>query len=176
MMTETVNAPSFSSTEASPKPQVYFDAVLQPHRSLSPAGFALMMTAIAVGGFAIGLSFFLAGAWPVMGFAGLEVLLLYLAFRMNYREARRAEHIRLTDDGLEVVRIKPNGRRSRLQVEPGWLSVSMDDPPEHHSQLVLRSGGKGFVLGAFLTPGERLEVAQALRKALDAYRAPYLAP
>ncbi len=152
--------------------RIYLDASLHPHRSLSPKGFALVMAAVALCGSAVGISFFLAGAWPVAGFAGLEILLLYFAFKLNFRDARRMEHIRLTDEGLEITRVKPNGKRSRVVLEPTWLNVQMDDPPEHHSQLVVASRGKGLILGAFLTPGERLEVAKALQDALDRYRAP----
>lgn len=152
--------------------RVYLDAVLQPHRSLGPKGFALVMGSIAVGGFAIGAAFFMAGAWPVAGFCGLEILLLYIAFKMNYRAARLREHIRLTDEGLEIARHKPDGRITRIRLEPAWLNVTMDDPPEHDSQLVISTRGKGMILGAFLTPAERLEVATALREALNNYRAP----
>lgn len=151
---------------------IYLDASLHPHRSLGPVGFAIVMGSIAVGGFAVGLSFFLAGAWPVAGFAGLEILLLYIAFKLNYRSGRVSEHLRLTDDGLEVVRIAPNGRRSRILLEPGWLQVKMDDPPQHNSQLVVSTQGKGLILGSFLTPGERLEVAKELQAAIDRYRSP----
>ncbi|MDJ0684135.1 MAG: DUF2244 domain-containing protein [Alphaproteobacteria bacterium] len=156
----------------SPDGSIYFDATLQPHRSLGPHGFMLVMGAIALGGFAVGLAFSLAGAWPVAGFAGLEILMLFFAFKLNYRDAKRSERLRLTDAGLEILRTLPNGRRTRLTLEPAWLSVRMDDPPAHHSQLVLASHGKGVVLGEFLTPGERLEVARALQSALEQYRSP----
>jgi len=152
--------------------RVYLDASLQPHRSLGPKGFALVMGAIALGGFALGVAFFLAGAWPVAGFAGLEILLLFVAFKLNYRAGRISEHLRLTDHGLEVVKVTANGKRSRFLLEPGWLQVRMDDPPDHGSQLVVTTRGKGLILGSFLTPGERLEVAQALKAAIEEYRAP----
>ncbi len=152
--------------------RVYLDASLQPHRSLGPKGFALVMGSIALGGFALGTAFFMAGAWPVAGFAGLEILLLFIAFKLNYRAGRISEHLRLTDAGLEVVKIAASGRRSRILLEPGWLNVRMDDPPDHGSQLVVSTRGKGLILGSFLTPGERLEVANALKAAIDRYRAP----
>lgn len=172
----SIDHPSGTGDPAAPisdeEARVYLDASLHPHRSLSPKGFALVMAAVALCGSAVGISFFLAGAWPVAGFAGLEILLLYLAFKLNFRDAKRTEHIRLTDEGLEITRIKPNGKSARVLLEPTWIQVMMDDPPEHHSQLVVASRGKGLVLGAFLTPGERLEVANALRDALARYRAP----
>lgn len=169
---ETEPASDGSVETSAPEPRVYMDASLHPHRSLSPKGFTLVMAAVALCGSAVGVSFFLAGAWPVAGFAGLEILLLYLAFKLNFRDARRMEHIRLTDTGLEITRLSPTGKASRVVLEPTWLQIQMDDPPEHHSQLVVASRGKGLILGSFLTPGERLEVANALRDALARYRAP----
>ena len=56
------------------------------------------MAAIVTVSAAVGAGFVLIGAWPVTGFLGLDVLLLYLAFRWNYRQARRAELIRLDHD------------------------------------------------------------------------------
>ncbi len=158
--------------EKTTPPRIYMDATLKPHRSLSPAGFTLVMAAVAIGGFSIGLAFFVAGAWPVAGFCGLEIALLYFAFKMNYRSGKVQEHIQLSDDGLHITKVKPNGKVSRVRLEPSWLNVMMDDPPSHESQLVVATRGKGMILGAFLTPGERLEVADALRQALRDYRAP----
>lgn len=150
---------------------VYFDATLRPHRSLSRRGFLMVMSAIAGGGFLIGTGFFLAGAWPVAGFCGLEILLVYIAFKMNFREGRRSEHLRLTDDGLDLTRVSPNGAMQSHRYEPSWLAVEMDDPPRHDSCLILRSHGRGTEVGRFLQPFEKLEVAQALRDAIARYRA-----
>jgi len=154
------------------KPKAQFDAVLYPNRSLGQLGFTLLMIGIVVVSAAAGAGFFVIGAWPVTGFFGLDVLLVYLAFRWSYREGRRAELIRLDHDGLTVRRVEPSGRHSEWRFEPYWVRVSMDDPPRHESQLTLTSHGRRLVLGAFLTPRERLEVANALRAALSAHQAP----
>ena len=68
--------------------QPVFRALLTPHRSLSPKGFALLMAVLFCVSLASGLFFLSLGAWPVVGFFGLDVLLLYGAFRLNYRAAR----------------------------------------------------------------------------------------
>jgi len=154
-------------------PYVYFDAELRPYRSLGPTGFMVVMSSIAAGGFIIGLAFFLAGAWPVAGFCGLEVLLIYGAFKLNYRSARRCERVRLTDDGLLVRHVEPSGKEKTWHLEPTWLSIDLDNPPKHESQLVIRNRTERITIGSFLMPGERGEVAMALRQALDAYRAPH---
>ncbi|NMM45830.1 DUF2244 domain-containing protein [Rhodospirillaceae bacterium KN72] len=149
---------------------VYFDATLRPHRSLDPRGFLLVMVAIAGGGFTIGFAFFLAGAWPVAGFCGLEVLLIYIGFKMNFREGRRCEHLFMTDDGLNVSKTEPNGKTHIYKLEPTWLRVLMENPPRPGSRLLLTSHGKALEIGSFLLPDERLEVAEALRDAVYRYR------
>lgn len=79
-----------------------FDAILQPNTSLQPKGFLLLMVAIVSVSFVAGMIFMLMGAWPVMGFLGLDVALIYLAFRTNYRWVRMYETVRLTGDSLLV--------------------------------------------------------------------------
>lgn len=150
---------------------VYFDATLRPHRSLDEKGFLIVMAAVAVGGFTIGTAFFMAGAWPVAGFCGLEILLVYIAFRMNFRAARRHERLRLSDAGLDVSLIEPSGKTTTRRLEPSWVNVDMDDPPVHESRLTLGSHGTRLEIGRFLQPEEKLEVARELRDAINRYRA-----
>ncbi|MGH6943529.1 MAG: DUF2244 domain-containing protein [Geminicoccaceae bacterium] len=161
-MTDAISSPADSGLAPAP----HFDAVLYPNRSLPPLGFAILMSAVVGVSAAVGAGFVLIGAWPVTGFFGLDVLLLYLAFRWNYRQGRRAELIRLDARGLSVRRIEPDGQTREWTFEPYWVRVTMDDPPRHDSQLRLRSHGTELVIGAFLTPEERFEVASALRSAL----------
>ena len=66
-----------------------FSAVITPHRSLGGPGFWLLMAAVAGLSFVAGIVFLLLGAWPVFGFLGLDVLLVFWAFRANYRAAAR---------------------------------------------------------------------------------------
>jgi uncharacterized membrane protein len=148
-------------------PPVPFDAVLYPNRSLGRFGFHLLMAAIVLVSGAIGAAFVLAGAWPVTGFLGLDVLLLYLAFRWNYRQGRRLEFIRLDGTELVVRRMEPNGRRREWRFDAYWVHVTIDDSS---NQLTLSSHGRSLVVGAFLSPEERLEVGKALRAALAAHR------
>jgi uncharacterized membrane protein len=151
--------------------RVHFDAVLEPHRSLSRSGFLLLMLALGGISFAAGIAFLVIGAWPVFGFFGLDVLLIYVAFRLNYRSGRLREAVRLTDT-LTVRRVHPNGRVQQWSFEPYWVRLEIDDPPEHWSQLTLTSHGRSLTIGAFLTAEERLELAKALGAALQRWRAP----
>jgi uncharacterized membrane protein len=143
-----------------------FDAVLTPHRSLPPLGFALLMGVVAAVNIGLGVSFMLRGAWPILVFCGLDVLLFYVMFRLNYRSGRLYERVRLRPGELVVERHDGRGGTQSWTFQPYWLRVAMDDPPRHDSQLVLRSHGRALAIGSFLSPAERLDLAQALRRAL----------
>jgi uncharacterized membrane protein len=144
---------------------VFFDAVLYPHRSLPPQGFLLLMLLLGAASFAAGVSFVLIGAWPVFGYFGLDVLLVYLAFRASYRSARMHEWVRLTEDALTVERVGQRGERRRWQFQPFWLRVVLEERDETNS-LVLTSHGRRVVVGGFLAPAERKNLAVALKDAL----------
>jgi len=161
--------PGAASPAADP---VIFDAVLTPHRSLSPRAFRVLMAAIGGVSLAFGTGFLLIGAWPIFGFLGLDVLLIYLAFRVNLRSARLYETVTLTRETLTVQRVSPRGDAQRWRFQPTWLKVLMDDPPAPDSRLTLRSHGRSLSIGSFLTPEERLDLAKALRRALGLARAP----
>lgn len=149
----------------------YFDAVLRPNRSLGGRGFVLLMAALAALSFVAGIAFISIGAWPVFGFLGLDVLLIWLAFRASYRSGRLAETVTLTDEALEVRRIDAYGRGRAWRVPPTWLRVEIANAGEHDCTVTLRSHGEAFILGAFLSPDERKDLADALRAALARQRA-----
>jgi uncharacterized membrane protein len=109
----------------------------------------------------------LRGAWPIFGFCGLDVLLFYIMFQLNYRSAHMFERIRLLPDELIVERHDRRGHKQSWSFQPYWLRIAMDDPPDHGSQLVLSSHGRSLAVGSFLTAAERFDLAQALRRALQ---------
>ncbi len=146
--------------------EVLFNAELTPHRSLPPEGFVLLMGLIGLISFAAGAMFFVVGAWPVVGFLGLDLLLIYLAFRASYRSGRAYETLRLTRRDLTLKRVDSWGRAQRWRLPSTWLQVLVDDTPQHQSQLTLRSHGRSLIVGSFLTPEERVDLARALRQAL----------
>jgi uncharacterized membrane protein len=158
-----------AAAETADSPDV-FEAVLYPHRSQGRTGFIVLMLAIVVVSVALGIAFALAGAWPVTGFLGLDILLLFLAFRTCRRDGERAEVVRLDADGLHVRRVEPGGASRSWRFEPYWVRVQMDDPPQPGSRLVLASHGERLTLGTFLTPDERLDVARALQAALRPHK------
>ncbi len=149
-----------------------FSAVLKPHRSLSPTGFGLVMLALVACSFTAGLAFWLMGAWPVVGFMGLDILLVQFAFRMNYRAARAAEEVTLYPDRLRVVRTSARGEVAEFSLNPYWARLIVDRHPEIGvTRLSLTSHGKRFDIAGFLGPHERESFADALSAALAAARA-----
>lgn len=152
-------------------PSPRFDVVLYPNRSLGSTGFAVLMTLIVVASGLIGAGFMAIGAWPVSGFLGLDVILLFFAFRWNHRDMQRMEIVRLDRDGLLIRRILPGGEHREWHFDPAWVQIIIDEPADHGSQLRLRSHGKELIIAAFLTADERLSLAKALRSAVHAHRA-----
>ena len=143
-----------------------FRAVLTPHRSLGPTGFIVLMAALAGISFATGIAFLLIGAWPVLGFFGLDVAMVYVAFKLNYRSGRLYETVELTPAKLTWTRVHPSGRREQFDCNPYWARVNLREWPDGRTDLRLVAQGKELVFGRFLTDDERRQFASALRGAL----------
>ena len=146
---------------------IIFSASLTPNRSLSRFGFWVLFITVSFSASVVGISFMQMGAWPVLGFCGLEMLVLFIAFRANYISGQKSEEVKLTENLLEVRKISPLGHVLRWRFEPTWLQITIDEPLKHDSKLQLASHGRSLEIGAFLTPEERLQLAYALRSALD---------
>jgi uncharacterized membrane protein len=102
----------------------------------------------------------------VVPFLGLEVLLLYGAFRLHQRAGNACEAINLTPRALTVRRVDHWGNRTEFRFPPYWLQVNLDEPPTRRSPLELRSHGDSLTIGSFLLPEERLRLARSLRREL----------
>ncbi|HYX04997.1 MAG TPA: DUF2244 domain-containing protein [Reyranella sp.] len=151
-------------------PAVHFDTRLRPHRSLSPEGFRWLIRFVIAANLVIGLPLYLLGAWPVLGFMGLDVYLLWWLFKRNYLDARRSERLVLTDRELIVERVAPDGEREQHRLDAYWLRVELQGEAE---RLVLISRGNRLVVGRFLAPSERERVAGELKTAIAALHAPH---
>lgn len=148
-----------------------FRALLTPHRSLGRTGFAILMGALVAGWLAVGAIFLAHGAWPVFGFFGLDVLLVYFAFRLNYRAARAREEVSVSRTALDIRKVAANGRTERHSFNPFWARFS-----------VARRSGVGITgmavvtrdssvpIGSFLNPEDRESFAKAFASALSTVR------
>ena len=147
-----------------------FRAVLHPHRSLEPRGFLILMLAIGAVSFVAGLAFLLMGAWPVMGFFGLDVLLIYVAFKLNYRAARAYELVELTPQMLTLTQVSASGKSRRFEFNPYWVRVLFTERHDGGNHLKLASHGRELEFGRLLNDDERRDFARALNRALNAAR------
>jgi uncharacterized membrane protein len=153
-----------------PEP-VLFSALLTPHRSLNRTGFVLVMAFLSVISFAAGVAFLIMGAWPVLGFFGLDVLAVYWAFRINYRRARAREEISMTPSELRVRRVSHRGHVMEWVLNPLWVRLDQIAHEEFGiEKLYLVSRGRRVSVGSFLGPDEKASFSNALKEGLAAAR------
>jgi uncharacterized membrane protein len=151
-----------------------FSAVLTPYRSLSRSGFLALMTILGSVSLVIGLVFYLAGAWPVLGFCGLDVLLIYWAFKVNYRRANAYEQVTVTSSELTVRQVSHRGSVREWTLNPVWVRLDRVVHSEFGiERLFVVSHGRRFPIAGFLGPREKESFAVALAAALgEAKRGP----
>jgi uncharacterized membrane protein len=148
-----------------------FSALLTPHRSLSRRGFLAVMGFVSVVSFAAGFAFLLMGAWPVLGFFGLDVLAIWWAFRVNFRRAKASEEITVTHSELRLRRVSHRGHVVEFVLNPLWVQLDRKTHPEYGvEKLYLLSKGRRLAIGSFLGPEEKASFSNALTAALQAAR------
>lgn len=150
--------------------QPLFSAILTPHRSLSQQGFLILMSLFAVLSLVIGVVFFIYGAWPVLGFLGLEFAFIYFAFRMNYRAGRLYETVEVYKDVLVVERVLPSGKVRQWTFNPYWVRVISEQYSDSSVSLYLYSHELKLEIGKFLLDYEKIDFAMALKDILVDYR------
>jgi uncharacterized membrane protein len=149
-----------------------FSAVITPHRSLGRNGFWILIGAYGAVSFIAGIAFLIMGAWPVFGFLGLDVLLLYWAFKLNYRSAAAYEEVLVTPTALTVRKVSHHGKVREWVLNPLWVKL---DKVVHEEfgieRLFLVARGKELAIASFLGPDEKATFAKALGNAIaDAKR------
>ena len=145
-----------------------WQATLTPHRSLSRQGFYVLMGLVITVNLVVAGMFVALGAWPIGGFAGLDVLLVWWAFRVNFADARRLERISITEHELVLDRLSETRPPEQKRFVRRWVRVELEEDREREliGSLVLVSGRTRIAVGEFLAPEERRTLAQALRSAL----------
>jgi uncharacterized membrane protein len=151
-----------------PEPEL-FSALLTPHRSLSRTGFLVLMAFLSAVSFGAGVAFWMMGAWPVFGFFGLDVLLVYWAFKVNFRRGNATEAISVTSSELRVRRVSHRGHVVEWVLNPLWVQLDQKTHAEFGiEKLYLVSRGRRVSVASFLGPDEKASFAKALLAALQA--------
>jgi uncharacterized membrane protein len=138
---------------------------LTPNCSLSARGAVIFLCSVSVA--PLGLAVFLVtrGLWPVLPFAGLEVLLLALALRLSLARGRNMQVIRIGDEVVEI-ETRQGAKVERMMFTRHWAQVKLRRArtPWHPSQLIIQSHGRACELGSFLTEAARGALGERLRR------------
>lgn len=143
-----------------------FEAIIHPYRSLGRVGFAILLGVVIVANLVVATTALIHGAWPVAGFLGLDVLAVYVAFRISYDQARAFERVTINGEALVVERVDRKGKRREWSFPSYWVSVWFEGD-EDNGTVLLRSHGRSLEIARYLAPFERKEFAEVLRRALS---------
>lgn len=148
-----------------------FAAKLTPHRSLGHKGVRIVVAVVAIISTVSSLAFFSLGAWPIIGFMGLDVLLVWWALSANMKEGKRYEEVTLWRDQLELRQVDGHGRETLTRFNPHEVKLVVDrDINERTTGLHLRTRNADIELGSFLEPDEKSSFAKAFGTALKRAR------
>ena len=152
-----------------PREVQILSARLTPHRSLNRTGFLAVMLFLSVVSFVTGMVFLMMGAWPVLGFFGLDVLVVWWAFKVNFRTARASEEIVVTPSELRVRRVSHRGQVAEWTFNPLWVRLDQEIDEEYGIEhLYLISRGHQIQIARFLGPDEKASFYKGLIEALNA--------
>jgi uncharacterized membrane protein len=149
-----------------------FEAVIVPHRSLSPRGLRMLIAGICLLCGVTALRFWFIGAWPVAAFSLVEIGLAIFLLRLNASRARSSELILLSEDVLRIVRTDRLGRRQERVLPVGWLNVVLEEPAGRVPRLLLVARDVREEIATTLGEAEKRDLRAALGAALHGLRNP----
>jgi len=136
---------------------------LKRNCSVTPAQLGVAYGLLCTVSLGIGLFFWFQGAVFVLGFAGLELLVVGLAFLVYARHATDGELISLHGNRLVVER-ETAGRCQRVEFDGPWVRI---EPSADEQSLIELSGrGRRIEIGRFVRPEQRAALAGEIRQAL----------
>ena len=138
---------------------------IAPHCALSPRGASLFFLSVCC--VCLGLAGILAwlGFWPILPFAGLELIVLAWALRSTLQRRYQAQSIVVTDSEV-IVEETSRKSRSHMVFPRHWAQVKLRVTPSplYPSRLLIESHGRRCEVGSFLTEQERRGLAQRLKR------------
>jgi uncharacterized membrane protein len=154
--------------------KLIFSARLTPHRSLTRNNVRLLLVVLGLASLFTSLPFIVMGAWPVAGFMGLDVALIYVAFRTSFRDARAYEDVTVTPLELHLAKVTAKGARADWRFNPSWVRLEKEEDEEFGLQrLSVASRGSRVEVAHYLAPDDKARFASELSRALaEARRGP----
>lgn len=148
-----------------------YAARLTPHRSLGPAGVRRVAALVAALALVPGTFFYAIGAWPVVGFMGLDVIALYWALSWSLGDLRIHEEVALWRDRLLVSHHPRRGGARLHRFNPFWVRFRVDrDNLDRVTATALVSRGRRLEIGRFLGPEAKAAFAREFAAALHRAR------
>jgi uncharacterized membrane protein len=141
------------------------DLTLKRNCSISPRNLLRVLALVMLASLGIAAGFAYFGAWPVLPFAGIEMVALAAAFYLNGRHAADYERISFAEDRL-LVEACDAGRLVRHEFNPQWLRLD-ERRLGCEVRLLLRSGGSAVEIGRHLDTERRASLAARLRRSLS---------
>jgi uncharacterized membrane protein len=171
-MADNAAYPEEAATETSTDTPI-FSALLVPYRSLGSRGFTVLMLFFGLVSLGTSIGFLIEGAWPVVGFFGLDVALVYVAFKASYRSARAREEVSVSRTDLLVRKTSPAGRVQESHYNPFWTRFQVARHEEIGiTRMAVTGQGRSTEIGGFLNPDDRESFAAAFSGALQKARNP----
>ena len=156
--------------DAAPDARIHLDTVITPERSLSMTGFKVLLGALILANLIIGVFFLALGAWPAPIFLGLDVLGVFVAFRVSYRRAATRERVVVTADRVQVLRELAGKAREVWNSPTAFTRVELERTDRYGPQVRLALSRQRRLIGQTLGPKEREELAEALEAAIGRAR------
>jgi uncharacterized membrane protein len=136
-----------------------------PNCSLSVRGAGIFFGSLCFVSFSIAGMLAVLGFWPVLPFAGLEMLGLGWALRVSLQRRFHGQTITVTDQDVSV-ESRDRFNCSQVVFPRHWAQVKLRRPASrlHPSRLTIESHGRQCELGSFLTEAERRGLAMRLQR------------
>ena len=156
--------------DAAPDARIHLDTVIMPERSLSMTGFKVLLGVLILANLIIGTFFLTLGAWPAPIFLGLDVLGVFIAFRVSYRRAATRERVVVTADHVQVLKELAGKARTVWSSPTAFTRVDLERSDRCGPQVRLQLSRKRLLIGQALGPKEREDLAEALEQAVRSAR------
>lgn len=150
---------------------IHFDATLTPNQALSPRAFLIIMGLVGGMSFLGGIMFLSMGAFPVIGWFGLDALAIWYAFRKNFQNLKEETRVQITAETIRLTHARPGKAEREVRLPTAFTRLSLVHPPRRPSELRLAHGQTAYVIGRFLSPRERKSLHEAIEKAIHRARA-----
>jgi uncharacterized membrane protein len=157
--------------DAAPDARIHLDTVITPERSLSTTGFKVLLGLLIAVNLILAIFFLVLGAAPVPIFLGLDVLGVFIAFRISYRRALTRERVVVTADQVQVLKELGGKARQVWSSPTAFTRVALDRTGRHGAELRLELSNRGLRVGQALGPKAREDLAESLEAAIRSARA-----